>query len=189
MAKKKLKQGKATNTAPPRSGRKGGVGSAIGMLIMGVPLVILFLPTVVLLLFAMLPTVVAYLVERGSYRYGFICVGGFNFAGTSPYLLNMWFERHDITMALDTLSNVFALVLIYGAAGFGWMLYAVTPSLVGSFLSLTSSRRVANLRNDQRKLILEWGPEVMEGSEGGEDDEVTSKRQSAGSRTPAPARS
>ncbi|WP_404386061.1 hypothetical protein [Caenispirillum salinarum] len=150
--------------------RKGGVANGIGMLVMGVPLVILFLPTVVLLAFAMLPTVVAYVVERGSYRYGFICVGGFNFAGVSPYLLNMWFERHDITMALDTLSNVFALMLIYGAAGFGWLLYAVTPTLVGSFLSLTSSRRIAKLRADQRRLVEQWGPEVTEAA----DDEFGS---------------
>lgn len=158
MAKKKKAGG-----GRPR--RKGGVANGIGMLIMGVPLVILFLPTVVLLAFAMLPTAVAFVVERGNYRYGFICVGGFNFAGVSPYLLNMWFERHDITMALDTLSNVFALMLIYGAAGFGWLLYAVTPTLVGSFLSLTSSRRVAKLRADQRKLVEQWGPEVMDSAE------------------------
>lgn len=166
-------------------GQKSGVGRAVGMLVMGVPLVILFLPTVVLLCFAMLPTAVAYLVERNNYRYGFICVGGFNFAGVAPYLLNMWFERHDITMALDTLSDVFALMLIYGAAGFGWMLYAVTPSLVGSFLSLTSSRRIANLRADQRKLIAEWGPEVMEsedeiGSEAGGEPKEPKEPAAAG---------
>lgn len=156
MAKKAEK--KAENKTQKRSAKKGGVANGIGMLVMGVPLVILFLPTVVLLALAMLPTVVAFVAERGKYRYGFICIGGFNFAGVSPYLLNMWFERHDITMALDTLSDVFALMLIYGAAGFGWVLYAVTPTLVGSFLSLTSSRRVAKLRADQRKLVEQWGP-------------------------------
>lgn len=156
---------KGKKTGAKGGGKKGGIASGLGMLVMGVPLVILFLPTVVLLVFAMLPTFVAFLVERAPYRYGFICVGGFNFAGVSPYLLNMWFERHDITMALDTLSNVFALVLIYGAAGFGWLIYAVTPTLVGSFLSLTSSRRVAALRAGQRKLIEEWGPEVMSDSD------------------------
>lgn len=158
MAKKKTN----TKAAAPKAKKKGGVASGIGMLVMGVPLVILFLPTVVLLLFAMLPTAVAFVVERGQHRYGFICVGGLNFAGVSPYLLNMWFERHDITMALDTLSNVFALMLIYGAAAFGWLLYTATPSLVGSFLSLTSSRRIAALKAEQKKLIEEWGPEVTQ---------------------------
>lgn len=145
--------------------KKGGIASGLGMLVMGVPLVILFLPTVVVLLFAMLPTGVAFVVERGKHRYGFICVGGLNFAGVSPYLLNMWFERHDITMALDILSDVFALMLIYGAAAFGWLLYTATPSLVGSFLSLTSSRRIAALKAQQKKLIEEWGPEVMQADE------------------------
>lgn len=185
MAKKKA-AGKSTGR------KKGGVANGIGMLIMGVPLVILFLPTVVLLLFAMLPTVVAFVVERGKYRYGFICVGGFNFAGVSPYLLNMWFGRHDITMALDTLSNVFALMLIYGAAGFGWLLYAVTPTLVGSFLSLTSSRRVAKLRADQRKLIELWGVEVMDSVEdeiGNSTGETAEPTTAPGSPSPFGAKS
>ncbi|MCA1940790.1 MAG: hypothetical protein LDL26_07315 [Caenispirillum bisanense] len=177
-----MAKGKNKGSAPAAAGgkKKGGIGSGIGMLVMGVPLVILFLPTVVLLIFAMLPTAVAFVVERGKYRYGFICVGGLNFAGVSPYLLNMWFERHDITMALDTLSNVFALMMIYGAAAFGWLIYTTTPSLVGSFLSLTSSRRIAALKADQRKLIEEWGTEVMQADEEIGEAVVEPKAMAAG---------
>lgn len=172
---------KPTRAAAPTGGKKkGGIASGLGMLVMGVPLVILFLPTVVLLMFAMLPTAVAYMVERGPHRYGFICVGGLNFAGVSPYLLNMWFERHDITMALDILSNVFALMLIYGAAAFGWLLYTATPSLVGTVLSLTSSRRIAALRAQQRKLIEDWGTEVMQSDD--EIGEVRAEPNAMGSR-------
>lgn len=169
MAKKPAK-----SAASSGGKKKGGFANGLGMLVMGVPLVILFLPTVVLLMFAMLPTVVAYMVERGPHRYGYICVGGLNFAGVSPYLLNMWFERHDITMTLDILSNVFALMMIYGAAAFGWLLYTATPSLVGSFLSLTSSRRIAALKAQQRKLIEDWGTEVMQS-----EDEIGEARPEA----------
>ena len=49
---------------------------------------------------------------------------------------------------------------MYGAAGFGWILYIVIPSAVIALLNLLAQRRITRLRNQQRELINEWGKDV-----------------------------
>jgi len=160
MAKKPKK------AAPPPPAKRGGKpgGSPImrnlGLIIIAIPLIFLFMPTVLFLAFAMLPTFVAVVTDKGNKRYGGITVGGMNFAGAAPYVLDMWMGTHDIAAALTLLSDVFALMLIYGCAAFGWVLYTGTPSMVTAFMSMTSTRRLAALRAKQKQLIEDWGPEV-----------------------------
>lgn len=171
MAKKPAKK------AAPKAGKTGKAGKApkpgggnrimrnLGLIILAVPLIFIFLPTVLFLAFAMLPTFVAVIVDKGIKRYGGITVGGLNFAGAAPYVLEMWMGTHDVATALTLLSDIFALMLIYGCAAFGWVLYTGTPSMVTAFMSMTSTRRLATLRAKQKQLIEDWGTEVTTADE------------------------
>ncbi len=157
------KKPKKAAPPPPRRGGKAGGGSImrnLGLIIIAIPLIFLFMPTVLFLAFAMLPTFVAVVTDKGRKRYGGITVGGMNFAGAAPYVLDMWMGTHDVAAALTMLSDVFALMLIYGCAAFGWVLYTGTPSMVTAFMSMTSTRRLAAMRAKQRQLIDDWGQEV-----------------------------
>jgi hypothetical protein len=149
---------------PAPQGRAKGGGNPIlrnlGLIVLAVPLLFLFMPTVLFLSFAMLPTFVAVIIDKGNRRYGGITVGGLNFAGAAPYVLDMWLGTHDIAAALALLSDVFALMLIYGCAGFGWLLYTGTPSTMTAVMSMTATRRLAALRAKQKALVDEWGQEV-----------------------------
>jgi len=118
------------------------------------------LPTVILVFFGMLPTIVAYVVDRSHQNSATFCVGAMNFSGLFPSVLNLWGGAHTSRHAIDILTNVFDLFIIYGAASFGWMMFTVIPPLVTTFLTLMSERRVATLRAYQNKIIEEWGPEV-----------------------------
>lgn len=138
----------------------GGVGRNIGLLIIIVPLLFIFMPTVIFLGIAMLPTFVAVIVDRSPRRYGGVTVGGLNFAGCVPYLFDLWSSDHSVPHALTLLSDVLALVTIFGAAGIGWLLFSATPSVVTAILAMTSTRRLATLKAKQKELIEEWGPEV-----------------------------
>ena len=124
-------------------------------------LVVIFsLPTVILLFFGMMPTLVAYIIDRTPQRYSAYCVGGFNFAGVFPYLMKLWLGSHEISFAFGIVTNVFTLLVMYGTAEFGWMVLVGVPPVVGAFLEVVSQRRVAELIEIQKKLIAEWGPEV-----------------------------
>lgn len=134
-----------------------------------IPLGLIMFPTTVLLGFALLPTFVAWIMERGRpHAYGIYCVGGFNMAGVAPYMTEMWFTEHTVSAALGTLSDVFALLVIFGSAAFGWLVYASTPSLVATFMAMTAGRRITALKAQQATLVQKWGNDVKSSYETGD---------------------
>ena len=148
----------AENQAPAPSRKMSLAPLWIGLTFVGV--VIVSLPTVMLLFFGMLPALVAAIIDRSSQRYSTFCVGGMNLCGVFPYLLDLWSGPTDIASAVDIFTNVFALMLMYSAAGFGWMLYLALPPVVVALLQVMAQRRIAQCRELQNGLIEEWGDDV-----------------------------
>ncbi|HEC90246.1 MAG TPA: acyl-CoA synthetase [Alphaproteobacteria bacterium] len=124
--------------------------------------VIISLPTVLLLFFGMLPSIVAFIVERTKPRYAAICVGAMNFSGVLPYLLDSWGGDHSVTEAMNMLTNVFSLMVMYSASAFGWLVFVAVPPVVVTFLAVINERRIAQLRKRQQEIIAEWGNDVAE---------------------------
>lgn len=129
-------------------------------LLIAVPICLMIIPTVIVLAVALLPTGVAFIIERARGYYGGLCVGAMNMAGAAPYLTKMWFQNHTVEGALDVITDVFAYLVIYGCAAFGWALYSTTPSLVSAFMAMTAGRRVTTMRAQQKELVQKWGPDV-----------------------------
>ena len=129
-------------------------------LIIAIPIGLLMIPTVIVLAVALVPTLVAFIVERGKGYYGGITVGALNLSGTAPYLADLWFKGHTVPAAVGIITNVFAWMMFYGAAVFGWAIYSTTPSLVSTFMTMTAGRRITALRETQRELVQKWGPDV-----------------------------
>lgn len=123
-------------------------------------LVIWQLPTVMVLFFGMLPAIVAAIIDRTPKKNGAFCVGGINFCGVFPYIMELWTGDNTIDGAMMMLTDVFSLVVMYGAAAFGWMLYQSVPPVIATFVTVLAQSRVASLRSTQRKLIEEWGEDV-----------------------------
>ena len=148
--------------APPKA-RGGGGFNRFMLLIIAVGMVPFSLPTITYLFFAMLPTLVAALVDRGPHRYTWLCVGGLNFAGATPGLFELWFGGHTIDLAMVQLTDVVNELLIFGAAAMGWLIYTATPPVVGAFLAMAAQRRVAVLKAQQKRLVELWGEDVKGG--------------------------
>lgn len=125
-----------------------------------VPIALTIIPTVVVLSVALLPTGVAFLIERGKGWYAGVTVGGFNLAGAAPYLTDLWFKDHSVDGAIAIITNVWAYLLIYLAAMFGWAVYTTMPSIIGSFMTMTAGRRIESMRANQKELVAKWGPDV-----------------------------
>jgi hypothetical protein len=118
------------------------------------------LPTLLILLCGLLPTLAAAFAERRPSRYAWICVGGLNFAGLAPWLFDLWFDHHTWDFAVQELTGVVMLLVAYGASAVGWALYLVTPPLVGTVLAMTSQKRSMALSSEQRKIVDQWGDAV-----------------------------
>ncbi|MDA8231897.1 MAG: acyl-CoA synthetase [Magnetospirillum sp.] len=150
----------AKPSAAPAKGKDAGVNKVV-LLVIAAALVPFSLPTVTILAATMLPTLGAYFSERGSNRYAWLCIGGLNFSGVVPYLFSLWFGVHTVDEALRLLSEGNVLLWSYGASAVGWMLYKATPPVVSAWLTMTNQHRVSGLKAAQRKLVEEWGEEVV----------------------------
>ena len=122
------------------------------------------LPLVMLILVGMLPTLVAYVIDRTPQKNAAFCVGGMNLIGVFPYVIDLW-DDISFSLAINILTDVFAWAVMYGAAGFGWMLYSSLPPVIANILTAISQRRIAQLRSKQRRLIEEWGEDIAADSE------------------------
>lgn len=159
MAKRPLKikpKASGAGAAPA----KQGTFTWILLISLALAFGLMFLPTVIFIGFAMLPTLAAYLVDRNPVKYEWICVGGLNFAGASPFLISLWMGRHTLDAAVAQLTDVFTLAAIYGAAGAGWLMYVALPPMIGIFIQMKAQRRIASLKATQARLTQTWGPEV-----------------------------
>jgi hypothetical protein len=142
-----------------------GIGAKLVLILLVALMGLFIIPTVILFCIAMLPTVVATITDRSMSRMSWLCVGGLNFAGTVPFIGDLWAQGGHMEIAMSMVTNVFTIMLIYGAAAIGWLLYISVPQLLGAFMALTANHRIASMKAQQEKLVEDWGPEVKEGAE------------------------
>ncbi|SCA58023.1 conserved membrane hypothetical protein [Candidatus Terasakiella magnetica] len=154
--------------------QQGGGLMLLGMMALfaAVILMLVSMASLVLVCFGMLPTFVAVLIDRSPQRFAFISVLAMNFAGIFPYLLDLWMGSNSMSVAIDTLTDVFSLFLMYGSAGLGWILFIVTPPIVTTVMTFIAQRRVSVLRASQKKLLGEWGDAVTKEEVVGEPGEA-----------------
>lgn len=95
----------------------------IWFVLIAILLMVISLPSVILIGFGMLPTLVAWLCDRSYGKYATFCIGGLNVSGVFPFIITLWSENHTVSAALGIFSDVFSFAIIYGAAGLGWALY------------------------------------------------------------------
>ena len=63
--------------------------------------------------------------------------------------------------SFDMLADVFVLAVMYAAAAFGWLVYMALPPVIASVLQAVAQRRLGVLRSAQRKLVEEWGEDLI----------------------------
>ncbi|MFC1673655.1 hypothetical protein ACFL12_05830 [Pseudomonadota bacterium] len=140
--------------------RKRGRANLTWILLVLTFLTVLAGPTMIVLFFGMVPTLVAYITDSSKGKSAAITVGSINFIGVFPYVMDLWANINTFDAAFTTVSDFFALLVMYMAAAFGWFLFLGLPTIVSSFVIVMQQRKVAQLRGEQKELIEEWGPDV-----------------------------
>src|SRR3546814_16336125 len=80
--------------------RSGGRMKPYVMIALALPVAIVMLPTAIVLAAAMVPTMVAWVVDPKGRRYLAITVGTLNFAGPLFFLTMLWTDVNDVDHAL-----------------------------------------------------------------------------------------
>jgi len=147
---------------PKRAASSQGVGSnfkLIGGLILFAAIVFA-LPTSIIVGVGLMPTFAALLIDRYPEKYIVRCVGAMNVAGIVPYLLRLWGHTNSISESIDIVTDSFTWLVMFGAAGLGWMIYLGLPGMVTAFIVLTSEQKIDSLRSRQAQLVVKWGSPV-----------------------------
>ena len=121
---------------------------------------IVFFPTTVILAVGMLPTMVAALVDRYPCKNKTFTIGAMNFAGCFPYLLEVWLQTNSMNVALNAISQPKAIIVMYAAAGFGYLINAFVTFLVSVVLVQKSELRLKKITQEKQSLIDRWGKGV-----------------------------
>lgn len=152
--------------APPKKGKQSKQPKKKGTLsykILGfllLVLALLLLPTSMLLVAGMMPSLVAYFTDPDRRKTSAISVGTVNLCGVLPFELTLWQGANSAEQAGQILRHLETWIIMYGAAAVGSVIYYAVPPVIGGFIALQSAARVSELERRQTALREAWGDEV-----------------------------
>ncbi len=165
MAGKKKKKNKDKGGAAGSAGggkvKRKGIGLK-GRFFLAVIVVagLIFLPTSMLLLVGMLPSLVSVLFSSKGVGAKSSTVAAMNLAGCAPFVLDLWSSGNDFEASVDILFSSQTIMVMYLAAAFGYMIDWVVTGLVSSFLYQKGILRMKDIRKRQKFIIKRWGAGV-----------------------------
>lgn len=139
--------------------KKMSFGGRLLVAVLGVASVI-FLPTTILLVVGMLPTLVARLTDRSPERLKVVTVGCMNFAGCFPPWFDMIQTGHKIDNSLAILSEPLTIVVMYSCAVIGYLIEWISTIVVSGVMVQRGKARLELIQKTQGEFAERWGPEV-----------------------------
>lgn len=121
---------------------------------------LVFFPTTIVIFIGMLPTLVAYIVDRSIEKNKTFTIGALNFAGCFPYLLTLWTKDNSIDGAVDIIQSPKAIIVMYTLAGIGYIINWAVTIMVSSLMVQKSQMRLKRIENEKNFLEERWGEEV-----------------------------
>ncbi len=138
----------------------GGTGKLVMTGLLMLPVVAVLLPSCIVLTVNMVPSIVAYVVDKSREKYLAITVALLKICGTLPALAELWQEGQSYAAALDIAANPIHWLMAYGAAAIGWTIYLGLPPILRHYYGITSQARLLNHQRKQQILVEVWGEEV-----------------------------
>ena len=145
-----------------RLGFLEGKMSRILLLLILLVLAAVLMPSAILLAVLMVPSLVVYVIDRNPHRYFTVTIGLPNFCGVLPPLMELWERGQSFDGAFSAISDPWNMMVAYGAAGLGWILYLGTPIFVSSYLSISTDGKIKAIRRYQDDLVEAWGDGVKQ---------------------------
>ncbi|MDB5490416.1 MAG: hypothetical protein JWO78_265 [Micavibrio sp.] len=121
---------------------------------------LIFMPTMVLVIIGMLPTLTAVFIDRSSEKTRGVTVGALNLAGCMPFLLQLWGGGNTLDHAFTIITDPRTIIVMYCAASVGYIVDWAVSGLVATIMVQTSGTRLQNMAKRRTDLIARWGREV-----------------------------
>jgi len=139
--------------------KKGGLGWRGHLFtIVGLTCAVLFMATTAVLLFGMLPTLAANLIDKSIQKSRAISVGMMNFAGSMPFLLELWLSPSPNSMdtALGIIIQPKTGIIIYTIAAAGYAIEAAVTGMVATLMQQRAQHRLHAIEDRKKELVERW---------------------------------
>lgn len=121
---------------------------------------LVFLPTTIVMTICMVPTLVAAVIDDHPHKTAWLTVGAMNFAGAIPACFTLWESGHTIDAAFQVVTQPLALILAFGGAAAGWMIYYNVTPMVALMIIRQNEGRLREIDRRHKDLVKKWGTEV-----------------------------
>jgi hypothetical protein len=147
----------AAKPTEPQAPKKRGAWLYVCLVM---PLALVLLPSTLVLIAAMVPTLVARIVDPAPGRQLTVTVGSLNFAGALWFMHDLWSAGQSFSAIMPTLSDMVGWLAALVGAGMGWVIYWLMPILSRSIANTKSNMRLSRVRKAQDELVEQWGDPV-----------------------------
>jgi hypothetical protein len=119
-----------------------------------------FMSSALIVVIGLMPMFVAFFVDRSKKKTKAVTVGAMNMAGITPFLLELWVSENSMEKALSIILDPMAIIVIYSAAGIGYIIDWAVTLAVANFMYQRGIARKKAIEERQVELIERWGEEV-----------------------------
>lgn len=143
----------------PQNDKKQGGSTIKSVLILFMLILfsIVMLPFMLVAAVGMLPALVVWFIDNRAEKNVAMTIAMMNFCGIIPNLISLWNKGGDLPHALYIVRDPFSLMVMYGAAGLGWLLINVMPPIMAFLISMRTEETLRQLEDRMKKLRDEWG--------------------------------
>jgi hypothetical protein len=130
------------------------------LLVLLLPVAALMLPLAIVLCAALVPSLVARIVDAGPGRYLTFTVLSFNLVGALYFVHQLMIMGNDFETLPIVLQDSIGWLAAFSGAGCGWLLFLAMPPIIAKMAEAQSALRLRRVRRDQTQLTEEWGQVV-----------------------------
>jgi membrane associated rhomboid family serine protease len=130
------------------------------LLVLLLPAAFLMAPIAIVMVAALVPTVVARIVDSNPNRYLTFTVLGLNLVGSLYFVHQVLTKGNTLEVVAMVLQDSIGWLAALSGAGCGWLLFMAVPPLIAKMAEAQSGLRLRRVHRDQTQLINEWGEVV-----------------------------
>lgn len=121
---------------------------------------LVFLPSTIVLSVCLIPALVAAVIDNHAQKTAWLTVGAMNLAGTVPAWISLLDMGHTLAAAFQLIAQPGTVLVAYGGAAVGWIIYYNVTPFVASIILSKNERRLKDIDRRQQELIKKWGSGV-----------------------------
>lgn len=127
------------------------------LLVLLLPAAALMLPLAIVLCAALVPSLVARIVDSTPGRYLTFTVLSMNAVGSLYFVHELLTMGNDLGTLPIVLQDSIGWLAAFSGAGCGWLVFLAMPPIFAKLAEAQSALRLRRVRRDQTQLTDEWG--------------------------------